>query len=689
LGSTIGERYQVTGILGEGGFSVVYEARQIATGQVVAIKVLRLDRVSDAVDERTQIARFEREMKVTARLKHPNIVRLIDSGRVDEGELFMVFDYVQGETLAAVLGRDVQIDPPLAKHLMCQVLDALSAAHEIGIVHRDLKPRNIMITDIGARRNALVLDFGIAALGEEARDVDYAKLTRSGMHLGTPTYMAPEQLSGAPLTALIDVYAWGLIFFECLVGRRAVVGKTVAELFVQHLSPDPIALPDILEGHPLGRVLHRALAKRVEDRYPSARAAFSDLEACDVTQLRIPRFAALPTRPPRAAGSPASSVSYSSSGSGSGSSASPPGSATSSYVPSGTPATASASSPSAAGTSTPAPSAARSWPLDSGSKPVPRKPGESPAATTLSAPISKAHLLDAAPDTLITPGAIHVPRAITAAALSSRRDADEPPQSTRSGAFTPKPAAARREASTAISPTLPRSSTGTHRMEDARKVLDWGERAVTLEDVRRYSETLPLTDRIRHTIEQNLLIFPLQCRVRGLFFTGLHEIIKRSLGPEAHAEACRLSGIFSKIIPFNEYPHRDFYRLMYWAAAYLHKNPRFGESLTAIASTFFPIFRESLLGRTTAALMGKNLKTQLPRLAVAYNSMVRWNQHETEVLSENEVRWTCKVENVVWYAETLTGIIAGACPETRMTLHTQKEERTGDTLVATYRVCVE
>jgi len=226
-------------------------------------------------------------------------------------------------------------------------------------------------------------------------------------------------------------------------------------------------------------------------------------------------------------------------------------------------------------------------------------------------------------------------------------------------------------------------------MEDARKVLDWGERPITLEDVRRYSETLPLPDRTRQTIEQNLMVFPLQCRVRGLFFTGLHEIIKRSLGPEAHAEACRLSGIFSKIIAFNEYPHRDFYRLMYWAAAYLHKNPRFGDSLTAIAGTFFPIFRESLLGRTTAALMGKNLKTQLPRLAVAYNSMVRWNQHDTEVVSDNEVRWTCKVEPVTWYAETLHGIINGACPESRITLHPVKEERAGEALNAVYRVRTE
>src|SRR5262249_50203795 len=162
----------------------------------------------------------------------------------------------------------------------------------------------------GARRNALVLDFGITAMVEEARDVDYAKLTRSGMHLGTPTYMAPEQLSGAPLTSLIDLYAWGLIFFECLVGRRAVVGKTVAELFVQHLSSEPIHLPDILEDHPLGRILHRALAKRVEDRYPSARVALYELEGCDVSELRIPRFA-LAARPVRTGGGPSSSVSFS------------------------------------------------------------------------------------------------------------------------------------------------------------------------------------------------------------------------------------------------------------------------------------------------------------------------------------------------------------------------------------------
>jgi uncharacterized protein (TIGR02265 family) len=677
----------VTGILGEGGFSIVYEARQIATGQFVAVKVLRLDRVSDAMDERTQIARFEREMKLTARLKHPNIVRLIDSGRVDEGELFMVFDYVKGETLAAVLTHEIQLDPPLAKHLMLEVLDALSAAHEIGIVHRDLKPRNIMITDIGARRNALVLDFGIAAVVEEARDVDYAKLTRSGMHLGTPTYMAPEQLSGAPLTALIDVYAWGLIFFECLTGRRAVMGKTVAELFVQHLSTDPIALPDALENHPLGRVLHRALAKRVEDRYPSARAAFNDLEACDVSQLRVSRLTAsfVQTRPGRTA--PASSASGAS-GSSSSASAPAPGSSASPYSASPSGAGSSASPSSAlSGPFSPASPAARSRPLDPSGRPLLRKPGE-PSSTTPAPGAIKAHYHpDVAPDTLVTPATIHVPRNVTSQA-PSRRDADELPPSARGGAFSSKPPV-RREVPTTASPTLPRGALGGAQRGEDSAMLDWGDRAITLEDARRYSETLPLPDRTRQTIEQNLVSFPLQCRVRGLFFTGLHEIIRRSLGPEAHAKACRLSGLRSKIISFNEYPHRDFYRLMYWAAAYLHKNTRFGDSLTAIAGTFFPIFRETLLGRTTAALMGKNLKTQLPRLAVAYNSMVRWNQHDTEVVSETEVRWKCKVEPVVWYTETLHGIINGACPGSRITLITHKEERTAEALFATYRVRVE
>ncbi|AUX23080.1 protein kinase [Sorangium cellulosum] len=288
VGALVDGRYQVLGHLGSGGHSVVYEARQIVTTQRVALKLLRPEALRRSRETGSQAARFEREMQVIAQLSHPNIVRLLDAGRLPEGELYLALEFVDGETLTAHCQRTKGVEPHEAKRLMLEVLDAIGFAHERGVVHRDLKPQNIMVAGSGRWTHAKVLDFGIAALIGEARAADYRALTPTGEFNGTPAYMAPEQLVQSTPTAAADIYAWGLTFLECLLGAPVMHEATVAEVIFRQLSPEPVPIPRALRGHPLGALLEKATAKSPAQRFRSAREAYELLEACDVSAVPWP-----------------------------------------------------------------------------------------------------------------------------------------------------------------------------------------------------------------------------------------------------------------------------------------------------------------------------------------------------------------------------------------------------------------
>ncbi|WP_224242140.1 TOMM system kinase/cyclase fusion protein [Hyalangium gracile] len=274
-GTVFQGRYEVLSKLGEGGFGQVYRARQLVTQHEVAIKVLRaLHTTND-----THIARFHREMQLCAQLYHPNIVRLIDSGKADPDVLYTVFEYVPGRTLTDVLAAEGALPTWDAAHLMLQVLDALACAHNKGVIHRDLKPQNIMVTTTGVRRNALVLDFGLGTLPTENQE-ELAKITQTREVLGTPTYAAPEQLRGDPVSARSDLYSWGLIFLECLTGQRAVDGATLQQVLFKQMGPEPVAIPAWLENHRLGRLLRKVTNKNLEQRDVSDESVMRELEAC-------------------------------------------------------------------------------------------------------------------------------------------------------------------------------------------------------------------------------------------------------------------------------------------------------------------------------------------------------------------------------------------------------------------------
>lgn len=285
LKAQIGDRYELLDVLGRGGFGIVYKARQSSTGQLVAIKVLLTRRLSNERRAHSAMIRFRREMMLIGKLHHPHIVRLIDSGELEGGNLFMVLEYIEGESLASHLQSHGQLSPRAAVHLMQQVLDALHAAHQSGIIHRDLKPHNIMVTESGLRPSATVLDFGIASLVEQARGEDYQGITATDEVIGTPAYMAPEQLACQNIQPATDLYAWSLVLAECLIGRRVFEGASLLAVLQKQATSRFAILPPPLKGSALGALVERASSSDLSIRYASTEEVMQALSALPPSEL--------------------------------------------------------------------------------------------------------------------------------------------------------------------------------------------------------------------------------------------------------------------------------------------------------------------------------------------------------------------------------------------------------------------
>lgn len=285
--------YELEYLLGRGSGGEVHRARQKSTGQAVALKIFRPTPDDGEHLRERRKERFRREMKICAKLAHPNIVRLIDYG--ENGDLlFSVFELVRGQTLADKLQVEGALTIKHTMLLMRQLLGALHHAHQNGVIHRDLKPSNLMILEDSEDLRLKVLDFGIGVLPGRF-DSSVTRLTLSSEVLGTPAYAAPEQLRGDAPTPKADLYSWGLVFLECLTGRRVVGGSSLGELFQKQLSPVSIELPAPLAEHGLGTLLRWVLEKDAPRRAGFALDVQERLIRLDTTTLANPTGYLLPS----------------------------------------------------------------------------------------------------------------------------------------------------------------------------------------------------------------------------------------------------------------------------------------------------------------------------------------------------------------------------------------------------------
>jgi serine/threonine-protein kinase len=269
VGMVLAGRYVVKSRIGEGGMGLVYEGLHRDIDKRVAIKVLR-----DDLSRRPEVvARFRQEAKSASRIGHENIVDISDFGETTRGASYFVMEFLDGEDLGNVLGREVTVDSDRVCGIVLQCCRALSATHAKGIVHRDIKPENIFLTKRdGVDDFVKIVDFGIAKMSDiETDGAPGRKLTKTGMIFGTPEYMSPEQAAGKELDHRVDVYALGIILYECLAGRVPFEGDTFMGVLTQHLFAE---LPPIAEMNPQAKVsrelelvIRKALAKDPDDRY--------------------------------------------------------------------------------------------------------------------------------------------------------------------------------------------------------------------------------------------------------------------------------------------------------------------------------------------------------------------------------------------------------------------------------------
>ncbi len=291
LGKTVEGRYRVRGILGEGGMGTVFEAEHITLGRSVAIKVLH----SAHATKKDSIRRFQQEARAAGAIGHPNICGVIDLGTLDDGSPYIVMERLLGETLADRVASEGGLPFEDVIDILIQVLSGLVAAHEQQIVHRDIKPENIFLTQrVGCPPLVKLLDFGVSKMTGRAgafRAEDLA-LTRTGMVMGTPFYMAPEQARGErDLDARVDLYACGVILYEALTGRRPFTAANYNALLVQILTASPRPATELRPALPPGFdvVIDKAMARRRDDRYATASDFQRDLQA--LRPQSVPRVA--------------------------------------------------------------------------------------------------------------------------------------------------------------------------------------------------------------------------------------------------------------------------------------------------------------------------------------------------------------------------------------------------------------
>jgi serine/threonine-protein kinase len=267
-GQTLDRRYRVGRRLGEGGMSYVYRAEEIETGRQVAVKIL-LPRLSR---DPASVERLRREATIAMRLAHPNVCPILRLGETSDRLIYLVMPFLEGEPLSEHETRRGPFSAAEGVPLLVQICHGLQHAHELQIIHRDLKPENVMLVpqgEDGQEFRAVVMDFGLAK--ERRAGAEVAKLTATGIVLGTPEFMSPEQIRGKPLDGRSAVYALGVLAFELFTGQLPFPGKSAQETMIARLRGAPAKLRDVRPELPpkLEAVLLKALAINPAERFAS------------------------------------------------------------------------------------------------------------------------------------------------------------------------------------------------------------------------------------------------------------------------------------------------------------------------------------------------------------------------------------------------------------------------------------
>jgi eukaryotic-like serine/threonine-protein kinase len=268
-GALLDGRYRIIMKVGEGGMSFVYMATDIATQERYAIKVLSAALSHDA----NAMARLKREASLGMRLAHPNICHIMRLGETEDGIVYVVMPFVEGEVLSDRTNRLGRLELPMVTRFVRDIAEGLTLAHSLKIVHRDLKPENVMVCKRpDGTEFAVVMDFGLAK--ERKAEGELQKLTATGIILGTPEFMSPEQLRGRPLDGRTDIYSLGLMTYEMLTGKLPFQGRTQQEMMIARLKSDPTPLrkmrPELDLPESVERVLNKAMQRSPDDRHQTA-----------------------------------------------------------------------------------------------------------------------------------------------------------------------------------------------------------------------------------------------------------------------------------------------------------------------------------------------------------------------------------------------------------------------------------
>ncbi len=271
-------RYAIVKKVGEGGMSYVYLARDVSSEERYAIKILSpsLSRDENAM------ARLRREAALGIRLAHPNVCHIVRMGETEDGLVYVVMPFVEGEILADRNNKVGFLPLPMTVQFVSEMAAGLHVAHELKIIHRDLKPENIMVCKrADGTEYAVVMDFGLAK--ERKAGGELEKLTATGIILGTPEFMSPEQLRGKPLDARTDIYSLALMTYEMLTGKLPFEGRTQQEMMIARLRNEPIPLrqrrPGMEFPEAVERVLAKGMARNLEERHATVLEFAQDLQA--------------------------------------------------------------------------------------------------------------------------------------------------------------------------------------------------------------------------------------------------------------------------------------------------------------------------------------------------------------------------------------------------------------------------